>query len=129
MAAQSSRTDLAAWLLLVGALRNYGWELWQPAGVASKMLGGVAILCLIWTVFSLSRGGKLLLVVCLWWTYEELQVVICSGMYLVKPWPVPSGVAMCSAYVGWDIGNLSVITLSSIAVAVNVYSMRKAGKL
>ena len=120
-----SRIDLAAWLLLLGSVRHYGWELWTPHGVAAKMLGGVAILGLLWTVY-LIRQSRILLVVVAWWSYEELQVVICSAAYLARPWHVPPGKAMCSAYVGWDIGSLSVLTLAVIAFAVNVYSSRNA---
>lgn len=119
-----SPSDLVALMLAIGATRHYAWSMFpvELAGVASKGLGGLTILALIWTVYLLSDGGRLLLAVVLWWTFEELQVVLCSMAWMVDPWYVPQGQAMCSARAGFDIGAISVIIVAGLAVAVNAYS-------
>lgn len=115
--------DLAAFLLAVGGFRHYGWALFPPdlAGVASKGLGGLAILALIFAILA-SKESLLCWAVGIWWAFEEAQVVLCSALWMVNPWHVPKGQAMCSARVGFDIGALSVIIVAALALAVNTYS-------
>lgn len=121
------QSSLSALLLLVGACRHYGWELASEdlAGVASKGLGAAAILCLIWLCYHLAGGGKLVLAVAAWWSFEELQVVLCTAAWAIEPWHVPKGKAMCSAKAGFDIGAITVIIVSALAVAVTSYSARE----
>lgn len=124
MVARLSLCNLAALLLLVGTCRHYGWHVFPDdlAAVASKGIGGLAMLALIWSVYALSEGGRLLLAVAAWWSIEEAQVVLCSLAWMAEPWHVPKGQAMCSARAGFDIGALSVILVAALAVAVSSYS-------
>lgn len=116
--------NLAALLLLVGTCRHYGWYAFpiDLAAVASKGIGGLAMLVLIWTVYALSEGGRLLLAVAAWWSFEEAQVALCSVAWMVEPWYVPQGQPMCSARAGFDIGAISVVLVAALAVAVSSYS-------
>ena len=119
-----SLSNLTALMLVVGACRHYGWNLFpvELAGVASKGIGGLAMLALIWSVYALSEGGRLLLMVAAWWSFEEAQVALCSFAWMAEPWHVPQGQPMCSARAGFDIGALSVIIVAALAVAVSAYS-------
>lgn len=123
MAARLSPSDLAVMMLLIGATRHYGWPLVPSdlGGVASKGLGAAAILALMWIAYHLAGGGRLLLAVLAWWSFEELQVVLCTAAWAIEPWHVPEGAAMCSARAGFDIGALTVIIVAALAVAVNSY--------
>ncbi len=119
------RKNLASALLLIGALRHYGWALVpvELAGVASKGLGAVAILSLL----ALLQPKGIAALVAAWIAFEELQVLICSAMWMREPWHVEPGQAMCSAYVGFDIGAISLCIVAAFAVAVNSYSGNKYG--
>lgn len=119
MAAVAHRnpTDaLVAALLLVAVARHYAWPLFEPGsrGMASKGLGAAAILVLMWTLYS-HRPGKPLLVVLLWWTFEEAQVLLCSVAWLSAPWAVPVGQPICSALVGLDLGAIGAAAVALIA--------------
>jgi hypothetical protein len=110
-------------MLLIGATRHYGWALVpaELAGVASKGLGATAILALMWLVYHFAGGGRLLLAVLAWWSFEELQVVLCTAAWAIEPWHVPEGQAMCSARAGFDIGAITVIIVAGLALAVSSY--------
>ena len=119
------RKNLCSALLLIGAVRHYGWALAPAdvAGVVSKGLGAAAILALL--VLLKPRG--MAAAVAAWFAFEELQVLICSALWVVQPWHVNKGQAMCSAYVGFDIGAISLCIVAAFAVAVNSYSGNKYG--
>lgn len=119
------RKNLSSALLLIGAVRHYGWALVPAdvAGVVSKGLGAAAILALL--VLLMPRG--MAAAVAAWFAFEEMQVVICSAMWLIEPWPVNKGQAMCSSYIGFDIGAISLCIVAAFAVAVNSYSATKLG--
>ena len=104
---------LALALLLIGAARHYGWDMFpvEHRGLASKGLGGLAILSLIWIVYSLAKT-KILLPVALWWSFEELQVIICSFAYIRWPWHVEPGQAICSAAAGINIGAAGILCVA-----------------
>jgi hypothetical protein len=68
----------------------------------------MAIIALVWIIDSLVQHWSVRLVA-LVWTFEQMQVVICSAWYAVEPWPVPVGVAMCSAKAGFNLGALGVM--------------------
>lgn len=82
--------------------------------MASKGLGGVAVLTLVWVNFYLLREALFLPLVA-WWSFEELQVIICSAWYLVDPWPVPEGGAICSAKAGIDLGAFGILAVALLA--------------
>lgn len=123
MAALKSQSSLAAAMLVIGSFRHYAWALVpaELAGVASKGLGAAALLAMIWIAYRLTSGGRLLLAVAAWWSFEELQVVLCTAAWAIQPWHVPVGQAMCSAKAGFDIGALTVILVAALAVSVSSY--------
>ena len=108
-------------ILALGALRHYLWFLAPDhlQGMASKGLGALAILALLPFVYSY-RPSKILAVILAWWGWEELQVVVCTVLYLRNPWPVPPGMGVCSAYVGLDIGAISI----AIVAVLLLYTYR-----
>jgi hypothetical protein len=107
--------QIALAMLAVAALRHYGWEIAPPElrGLLSKALGAMAILALVWIIDSLVQHWGVRLVA-LVWTWEQLQTVICSAWYAVEPWPVPVGVAMCSAKAGFDLGAVGVMFVAVV---------------
>lgn len=117
---------MPAWLLAVGALRHYGWAHVpdQLAGIASKGLGGFAILVLLLTVWLQSSRSRALGAVLLWWAYEETQVVVCSAMYSFSPWPVEPGQAICSARAGIELGAFGIMIVAGVCwYLVRLYSV------
>lgn len=110
MAALLNRADLIL-MLAVGASRHYGWHLGPDAlaGLASKALGAAAILCLLALLYERMRYG---LPVFVWWAWEETQVLLCTTWFMVEPWPVAPGQAICSAKVGFDIGAVGILVVA-----------------
>ena len=120
--------NLAAELLLIAALRHYGWPA-LPAelqGMASKGLGAAATLVLLSVVWRMHQSKPLALVL-LWWAWEELQTLICAAAWIIEPWTVPPGVGICSARIGFDIGALGILAVAAIAyrlAPVSLYSTK-----
>ena len=114
--AQKSLYRLFVGLLMIAALRHYGWDVFpvEMKGMASKGLGGVAVLSLIWVNFYLLREPLFLPLVA-WWSFEELQVIVCSAWYMVEPWAVPEGAAICSAKAGIDLGAFGILAVALLA--------------
>lgn len=108
--------QLAPILLLIGAARHYGWLMVdvQSYGVASKGLGALAAMALLW-VLSRRVNGFVVLWVMLWYGFEELLTATCSFAYLIAPWPVEVGQSMCSARIGFDIGAIGIFVVGLIA--------------
>ena len=106
----SDGLQVAYALLLVAAVRHYGWEIAPPElrGLLSKALGAMAIIALVWIIDSLVQHWGVRLVALIW-TWEQMQTVICSAWYAVEPWPVATGQAMCSAKAGFDLGAIGVM--------------------
>ena len=104
--------------MLIGILRHYAWEFfpYSQLGMASKGLGGLATLWLLWLV-RVRFKSKAMLAFLLWWAWEEFQVSVCSAWYIYSPWPVPQGVPICSAKTGVDLGAVSLVILSLIICA------------
>lgn len=126
MAAPLKTRNLAALLLLVAAVRHFGWGLVpvEMMGAAFKAGGGLAIITLIAVVFLSCKRSWPLSAVLAWWAYEEAQVTLCGLAWMVEPWPVPPGQAICSARAGVDFGALSLLVVAALALAVNSYSTR-----
>lgn len=116
MAAHKSLCDPAAALLLIGAVRHYGWAL-APEGtraLMSKGLAAVAMLCLLALLLRHERSRAVLLVAA-WWAWEELQVALCSFWFIFDPWPIQPEQPMCSARAGFDIGALGIMVVALLA--------------
>lgn len=120
----------AALLLVVGFLRHNGRLLVPPeiAGVVSKGLGGVTILCLLAVLWIKTRPPTLVTLIMIWWAWEETQVAVCSAMYAVAPWPVAPGQPICSAWVGFDLGSIGAIIVSILALAIAMFDSTKCTK-
>jgi hypothetical protein len=89
-------------------LRHYGWSWVRPEWAAWvwNISGSLVILPLVWVV---SYKWKATILVALWWTFEELQVILCSVAYMADPWQVEKGQAICSAKTGFDLGALGIM--------------------
>jgi hypothetical protein len=104
---------LAAALLLAGVLRHYGWELLPPEiqALAWNISGAVIITILLWAVAWQYSATRLIV---LWWTFEELQVIVCSLARMLRPWTVGAGEAQCSALLGFDLSTIGLLLISLI---------------
>lgn len=120
VAVRSSRTDVAAVLLVALFVRHYAYDLWPPElrGLASKALGALALLSLVWLVVSLVPRSTAVTLVALWWSVEEVQVALCSFAYMVRPWPVPVGHSICSARLDLDLGAVGIVVIFWLALYV-----------
>lgn len=118
--ARTSRTDVAVVLLLVMACRHYLYDLWpaELRGLASKALGAIALLSLVWLCVALAPRSHLITAVALWWSIEEVQVALCSFAYMVKPWPVAPGQSICSARLDLDLGAIGIVVVFWLALFV-----------
>lgn len=111
----SSLRRLGAAVLIGGALlalllvRQYGYRLAPDDLQADAWNIGaavaVAVLSFGWALYARSRMVWAVWLAVLW---HEASVVICSAAYMVRPWPVPPGVAQCSAWVGADLMRVGV---------------------
>ena len=120
-----SRASLWAVLLLIGTARHYGYYQFpdEVAGMASKGLGAFTILCLLAMVYQREAWP-----VFLWWAWEELQVVICSVLYIREPWPVMPGRDICSALVGLELSAVGVLLVAALLVKCQVLQVRESHK-
>lgn len=121
--------NIIPWLLAVGTARHYAWSIFpdELAGMASKGLGGAAILALLYTVWKLAPKSRALAALLLWWAWEESQVAICSALYILKPWEVAPGQAICSALVGLDMGAIGILAVAIMVLhTVKVTSNKDA---
>jgi hypothetical protein len=105
--------NTAVYALAIIGVRNYGWAIAEPAarGGVSKALGAAALLALLWLLYKASPSRAMWLVFLLG-AFEELQTIICSVAYTVKPWAVPVGESICSARIDFDLGAIGVMLLA-----------------
>lgn len=112
--------QLAAFLLLLGALRHLVWPLFPPAQQAQvwNLVGAVsiaALLCLVWR----QNRGPLVGAVALWFLWEEALVATCSSWRLFENWIVPIGEGQCLAKTGPQVVSVSLIALGVIIERLN----------
>ena len=101
---------LGIFIALLCFARHYAWtwlepELWWPAW---KALSAAMVLGLLLVVWHCTRS-PVMVPVCLWLAFEELQVGLCNTVYLFSPWPVPTGQTVCGAKFGFDVGAVGVL--------------------
>lgn len=110
-----SRSDLAALILAVGVLKHYGWDLFEPGmkGVAAKGLNSLAMLALLGVILWLAWSWAAAMVSA-WFVFEELQTVICTSAWLLKPWPLDPNRAMCSQRIDFDLGAVGIMLVCVI---------------
>ena len=115
-----NRSDVAAVLLLAMGARHYLYDAWPPElrGLASKALGALALLTLIWTVHHLAPRASALTLVALWWSVEEVQVALCSFAFMHRPWPVAPGQSICSARLDLDLGAIGIVVVFWLSLYV-----------
>lgn len=105
-------------LLVIMALRHYAWR-WVPvehAGMVSKALGSVAALVLLWLLSSYLRpADKLAAWALVLYALHEASAVLCATWFIVAPWPIATGQAMCSAKIGFDLGALGLLLVALLA--------------
>lgn len=102
------------------AARHYLYDLWPPElrGLASKALGALALLSMIWLAVWLAPRSLPVTLVALWWSIEEVQVALCSFAYMLKPWPVAPGQSICSARLDLDLGAIGIVIVFWLSLYV-----------
>ena len=102
--------DAALFVLALGVLRHYGWVPFDPElrGIASKALGGLALLGVVPFLYK-AYPSRLMALVLAWWSFEALQILLCSIAYAIRPWEVPIGQSICSVGIGLDLGAIGVM--------------------
>ena len=111
---QLNRSNVALAMLALAAVRGYSWGIVSPdmRGLASKAVGGLALLAMIWLAYSLVRPSWTVALAASVWSVGELQVVMCSIWYMFKPWFVPIGAPMCSARFDLDLGAAGLVLIA-----------------
>jgi hypothetical protein len=101
--------------------RHYGWGLVPPelAGTTSKMLGAMATLVFL-ALIACAWRSRLVWLACAYGAWEYGQTAFCTAAYLVKPWPVAPGQAMCSAWAGLDVGFVGLLFAAAVAYKINL---------
>lgn len=102
----------AAALLLVGAMRHYGWEA-APEAMQDgiwNVAGSLAILALLSA--SIRRDwSPMMWAVAVWFAAEELLVVGCATAQLANPLP-HVGSEQCTSHVGFKLGAVGLVVLA-----------------
>lgn len=130
MAAPLSPTERAAAvalaLVVVGMARHYGASIAPDdiRGLVSKALGGAESLAHLAIICTLVRATGPVLLAAAWCAWEAAQVVACSVWYIMEPWHVPNGAAMCSARAGYDFGILGAAVAASVTFAIYRWGRR-----
>jgi hypothetical protein len=119
--------SFAASMLLLGVLRHYGWEIVRPEWQAHvwNISGAATILVFLW---SFAWRWRVTTLIALWWSFEEMQVIVCSLGWLYRPWPVLPGQAQCSALIGFDLSSVGLLCVAAILTLSTVNSYRAKGQ-
>jgi hypothetical protein len=99
-----------ATLLLLLGLRHYAYAVWPDHAAAWQILTAFVVIALVWRVCP--HGWPRWIAA--WWTVEELQVVVCTGWYAYRPWPVAEGDDICSSLIGADLGLLGAAVIAAL---------------
>lgn len=105
----------AALVLALGVVRHYAYKLGPPEIAARvwNITGAAVVLALLlWVVWRMR--GRLLVLVALWWAAEELLVVGCNTLWLVKPWHIQQGQDVCYPLLDFDLGKIGVLFVALI---------------
>jgi hypothetical protein len=100
-------------LLFAGVLKHYGYYAARPEWHADvKNIVGAALTILVIWVWAWK--WRPLALVAIWWTFEELQVITCSILYMVEPWVVKEGEDQCSALIGFNLASIGLLMIGGI---------------
>jgi hypothetical protein len=104
---------LAAALLAAGVGRHYGYYLAEADNYAQvwNITGALLITASLW---SIAWKWKSTVLVAIWWTFEEIQVVTCSVLWMYKPWIVKKGEDQCSALIGFDLSSIGLLLIGLV---------------
>lgn len=113
----------AALLLLLGVLRHYLWELTPPESQALvwNATGATVILIFLWM---LAYKWRATVLIAIWWSFEELQVIACSTWLLLRPQDVAPGQGLCSSLLGFDLSSVGILLVALVLVWAPVSSYR-----
>jgi hypothetical protein len=104
-----------------------------PADVrylVSKSLGAmqslvhIAVLCILAQHWMRRVAGPIMLAAA-YAAWEEAQGAICPIWYIVEPWHVPQGAAMCSARAGYDFGVLGASVAAGVVWSIYRWGARQ----
>jgi hypothetical protein len=116
---------VVAALLLLGVLRHYSWELFDPE-IQAQVWNAVGSMVIV--TFLLATVSRATLLVVIWWIAEEAQTILCSIGWIFQPWQVKPGEAQCSALLGFDLSSAGLLAVSLILVCQHVRSYRSQKK-
>lgn len=113
----------AALLLLLGVLRHYLWEILptESQALAWNAMGATVILIFLWM---LAYKWRATVLIAIWWSFEELQVIGCSTWLLLRPQDVAPGQGLCSSLLGFDLSTVGILLVAIVLVLVPVSSCR-----
>lgn len=101
-------------LLILGGALFYGWAAFpEHAAFVWNISGSIARLVLLWSL--IWGRGRWFLAVGLWWTAEEAMLIGCNALYILNPWPVKKGEAICSALLQYDLGTIGLLVVALLA--------------
>lgn len=123
--ALTNRSNAALFILALGVLRHYGWVPFDPElrGIASKALGGLALLGVVPFIWK-AYPSRLMWYVLAWWSFEATQILLCSTLYAIKPWVVPTGQSICSVGIGLDLGAIGIMLVALILWKINCKTLQ-----
>ena len=133
--ARQSLSNLAAALALaivaVVVVRYYAPWLAPPEvrGYVSKSLGAaqsllqIACICTMASIWLKRAAGPIMLAAA-YAAWEEGQGMVCPIWYVVEPWHVPQGAAMCSARAGYEFGLVGATVASFVVWVIYLWSNR-----
>jgi hypothetical protein len=110
---------LAALLLATGVGRHLGYYLVRDEWHAQvwNITAALIITAFLW---SIAWRWKSTVLVALWWTFEEIQVITCSALWMHRPWVVKKGEDQCSALIGFDLSSIGLLLIGLILLWTNL---------
>lgn len=133
--AQLSLSRLASGLALaivaVVVVRYYAPWLAPPEvrGYVSKSLGAaqsmlqIVCICTMVSIWIKRFAGPIMLAAA-YAAWEEGQGMVCPIWYIVEPWPIPQGAAMCSARAGYEFGLVGAAVAAGVVCLIYRWSNR-----
>jgi hypothetical protein len=102
-------------LLAAGVMRHYGYYL-APDEFRSQAWNVCAALIVTALVWRIAWRWKATVLVAIWWTFEEVQVAVCSALWMWRQWVVKAGEDQCSALLGFDLSSIGLLMIGGLLV-------------